>query len=281
MSDGNKIMPTVWACVAVLIILMILIYAGTGNTATKAAVQPPIPKAGPLARPRSPQQVGLPVDQTRVVIPPDYPQTPEKLALGQKLFFDGRLSADGTVACASCHNPERAFTDGKPTSTGIHGRLGQRNAPTILNALYNKTQFWDGRVKTLEEQAALETASHLARDLSARLVLLFAKLVPYPLPLEAPPVSSAFTAGVLSQLAVEQEADVPARVYLCRDRDVTIRHALGPGSLVVMGFRKRWWLNRTPPLARLLKRDGNEVILVGISRFQPAGIGSVNVESTL
>src|SRR5438034_10414972 len=155
MSDGNKIMPTVWACVAVLIILMILIYAGTGNTATKAAVQPPIPKAGPLARPRSPQQVGLPVDQTRVVIPPDNPQTPEKIALGQKLFFDGRLSADGTVACASCHNPERAFTDGKPTSTGIHGRLGQRNAPTILNALYNKTQCWDGRAKTLEDQAAL------------------------------------------------------------------------------------------------------------------------------
>src|SRR5438034_10541809 len=155
MSDGNKIMPTVWACVAVLIILMILIYAGTGNTATKAAVQPPIPKAGPLARPRSPQQVGLPVDQTRAVIPPDNLQTPEKIALGQKLFFDGRLSADGSVACASCHNPERAFTDGKPTSTGIHGRLGQRNAPTILNALYNKTQFWDGRAKTLEDQAAL------------------------------------------------------------------------------------------------------------------------------
>ena len=155
MSDGNKIMPTVWACVAVLIILMILIYAGTGNTATKAAVQPPIPKAGPLAQPRSPQQVGLPVDQTRAVIPPDNLQTPEKIALGQKLFFDGRLSADGTVACASCHNPERAFTDGKPTSTGIHGRLGQRNAPTILNAVYNKTQFWDGRAKTLEDQAAL------------------------------------------------------------------------------------------------------------------------------
>src|SRR5947208_4302972 len=156
MSDGNKIMPpTVWACVAVLIILMILIYAGTGNTATKAAVQPPIPRAGPLAQPRSPQQVGLPVDQTRAVIPSNNPQTPEKIALGQKLFFDGRLSADGTVACASCHNPERAFTDGQPTSVGIHGGVGQRNAPTVLNALYNKTQFWDGRAKTLEDQAAL------------------------------------------------------------------------------------------------------------------------------
>src|SRR5437773_10943823 len=100
MSDGNKIMPRVWAPVAVLIILMILIYAGTGITATKAAVQPPIPKACPLAQPRSLQQVCLPDDQTRAVIAPDNPQTPEKIALGQKLFFDGRLSADGTVACA-------------------------------------------------------------------------------------------------------------------------------------------------------------------------------------
>ena len=113
------------------------------------------------------------------------------------------------------------------------------------------------------------------------LVLLFAKVVPYPLPLEAPPVASAFTAGVLSQLAAEQEADVTARVYLGRDHDETIRRALGPGSLVVMGCRKRWWPNRTPHLARLLKQDGNEVILVGISRSQPACIGSVNIESTL
>ena len=60
-----------------------------------------------------------------------------------------------TVACATCHDPARAFTDGRPVSIGIHGRAGQRNAPTVLNALYNKAQFWDGRVNTLEEQAAL------------------------------------------------------------------------------------------------------------------------------
>jgi cytochrome c peroxidase len=116
---------------------------------------PPIPEAGPLARPRSLQQVGLPVELTRKVIPHDNPQTPEKIALGQKLFFDGRLSADGAVACATCHDPARAFTDGRPISIGIHGRAGQRNAPTILNALYNKAQFWDGRARTLEDQAAL------------------------------------------------------------------------------------------------------------------------------
>src|SRR5438128_1886219 len=116
---------------------------------------PPIPKAGPLAQPRSLGHRGVPAELTRKVIPPDNPQTPEKIALGQKLFFDGRLSADATVACATCHDPARAFTDGRPTSIGIHGRAGQRNAPTILNTLYNKTQFWDGRAKTLEDQAAL------------------------------------------------------------------------------------------------------------------------------
>jgi cytochrome c peroxidase len=153
MNDEKKIIPAAWGCVAVL---MIIICVGAANTSsTKSAAQPPIPRAGPLAQPRSLQQVGVPVEQTQAAIPPDNPQTPEKIALGQKLFFDGRLSADGTVACASCHNPARAFTDGKQTSIGIHGRAGQRNAPTVLNALYNKTQFWDGRAKTLEEQAAL------------------------------------------------------------------------------------------------------------------------------
>jgi cytochrome c peroxidase len=116
---------------------------------------PPIPQAGALARPKSPQQIGASDGATRAAIPLDNPQTPEKIALGQKLFFDGRLSADGTVACGTCHDPARAFTDGRPVSIGIHGRAGQRNAPTILNALFNKTQFWDGRVNTLEEQAAL------------------------------------------------------------------------------------------------------------------------------
>jgi cytochrome c peroxidase len=110
--------------------------------------------AEPLAQPRSPQQVGVPADATRAAIPADNPQTPAKIALGQKLFFDPRLSADGTVSCSTCHDPRQAFTDGRPVSIGIKGRAGQRNAPTVLNALYNKTQFWDGRVTTLEEQAA-------------------------------------------------------------------------------------------------------------------------------
>ncbi|UPK38020.1 cytochrome-c peroxidase [Bradyrhizobium sp. 186] len=116
---------------------------------------PPLPKQGLLAEPRSSNQVGFPAALTASVVPPASPLTPAIVALGEKLFFDGRLSGDGTVACATCHDPARAFTDGRPASVGIHGRVGQRNAPTVLNALYNKTQFWDGRVNTLEQQAAL------------------------------------------------------------------------------------------------------------------------------
>jgi len=123
------------------------------------AVPTPIPAAGPLAEPKSLTQVGVPVEATRAAAPADNPQTPEKITLGEKLFFDGRLSVDGTVACSTCHDPARAFTDGRPVSIGVKGRAGQRNSPTILNALYNKTQFWDGRAKTLEEQAALPIAN--------------------------------------------------------------------------------------------------------------------------
>jgi len=138
-----------------VVMVGLMAVAGDASAPAQHAGPPPIPKAGPLAQPRSIKQVGLPADQTLAAIPTDNPQTPEKIALGQKLFFDGRLSVDRTVACATCHDPQRAFTDGRPTSVGVQGRSGQRNAPTVLNALYNKTQFWDGRAKTLEDQAAL------------------------------------------------------------------------------------------------------------------------------
>ena len=115
----------------------------------------PIPPDDSLARPKAMNQVGVPMVLTRSLLPKDNPQTPEKVALGERLFFDGRLSANGTVACASCHDPRLAFTDGRPVSVGFANRIGQRNAPTVLNALYNKTQFWDGRAPTLEQQAGL------------------------------------------------------------------------------------------------------------------------------
>jgi cytochrome c peroxidase len=131
-----------------------LIFGCERSAKTVSPKGPPNPEADLLAQPKSIQQVGAPAELTREAIPPDNPQTSEKISLGQKLFFERRLSVDGTVSCSTCHDPQLAFTDRKPLSVGIKGRVGQRNAPTILNALYNKTQFWDGRVNTLEEQAA-------------------------------------------------------------------------------------------------------------------------------
>lgn len=86
-------------------------------------------------------------------IPADNPLTPEKVELGKMLYFDKRLSADNTVSCATCHNPQKGWTDQEVVSTGVHGEKGARNAPTVINSTYSKLQFWDGRAKTLEEQS--------------------------------------------------------------------------------------------------------------------------------
>jgi cytochrome c peroxidase len=85
--------------------------------------------------------------------PADNPYSKSKAELGRLLYFDKRLSSDGTVACASCHSIPRAFTDRHPVSEGIRGRHGTRHAPTIINAAYQTHLFWDGRAATLEEQA--------------------------------------------------------------------------------------------------------------------------------
>lgn len=97
--------------------------------------------------------LGIPADLWSYFIPKDNPLTPAKVELGRQLFFDPRLSADGTLSCAGCHNPQLAFTDRRPTAEGIGRRLGSRNTPTLLNAMFNPTLFWDGRADSLEQQA--------------------------------------------------------------------------------------------------------------------------------
>jgi cytochrome c peroxidase len=79
--------------------------------------------------------------------------TVEKVELGRLLYFDKRLSKDGTISCASCHHPKLGFSNGQRFGVGIGGQLGTRNSPTVYNAAYNNEQFWDGRAKSLEEQA--------------------------------------------------------------------------------------------------------------------------------
>lgn len=98
-------------------------------------------------------EIPLGLDRERMVIPSDNPLTVEKVKLGKLLFFDKRLSDNNTIACASCHIPALAFTDGQPVSTGIHQKQGRRSAPTAVNRLFSSEQFWDGRAATLEAQS--------------------------------------------------------------------------------------------------------------------------------
>lgn len=91
-----------------------------------------------------------------------------KAGLGKKLFFDRRLSADQSVSCASCHRPEKAFTNGKKTAIGAFHKAGDRNVPTLLNRAGTSAQFWDMRARSLEEQAeaVLKNPGEMGNDIA-------------------------------------------------------------------------------------------------------------------
>jgi cytochrome c peroxidase len=89
------------------------------------------------------------------LVPKDNPGTEAQVELGRRLYFETRLSKDGSVACATCHDVSRGFTDHRNTSEGVGDQIGRRNAPPTINAAFNETQFWDGRAPNLEEQAKL------------------------------------------------------------------------------------------------------------------------------
>ncbi len=85
-------------------------------------------------------------------VPEANPLTAEKIDLGRRLFHDRRLSRDRTISCASCHDPKRAFSSPQPRAVGVFGRVGRRNAPSLINRGYGRGFFWDARIATLEEQ---------------------------------------------------------------------------------------------------------------------------------
>ncbi|WP_182355293.1 cytochrome-c peroxidase [Komagataeibacter europaeus] len=108
-------------------------------------------------------------------VPESVPVDSHKVALGQRLFFDRKLSGDGTLNCASCHSLQHGGVDGLVTATGIHGQKGPINVPTVYDAVFNKWQFWNGRAGTLAQQAAgpvmnpVEMGSHDWTSVAARL----------------------------------------------------------------------------------------------------------------
>lgn len=95
-----------------------------------------------------------------------------KAELGKLLFFDPILSGDHTISCASCHIPQKAFADTLPVSTGVHNKKGTRNTPSAMNVSFHRSLFWDGRAKTLEEQALIPIENPLEMNLSVETALI-------------------------------------------------------------------------------------------------------------
>ncbi len=149
------------SCTVVLLALM----AAACRQSAKPGSDRPIGRAITLKTP-----LGLP----ELAVPGDNPVTAETVALGRKLYYDRRLSADDTIACASCHDPGKGFTDGRRFSMGFHNQQGTRNAPPVVNAAYSPLQFWDGRAGTLEDQAGGPIAN--PEEMNQKYDVLVAKL---------------------------------------------------------------------------------------------------------
>ena len=108
-------------------------------------------EAGPPQFASPPVPLGLPP----IPWPDDNPYSPARAELGKLLFFDGRLSSNGVVSCAFCHEPAQAFAGGTPLSLGVDGKREFRHTPTLINRAWGKSQFWDGRAPTLEAQVVV------------------------------------------------------------------------------------------------------------------------------
>lgn len=111
-------------------------------------------------------------------VPADNPMSAAKVELGKQLYFDPRLSIDGTLSCNSCHNVMGSGTDNRPVSVGVAAQKGGRSAPTVWNAAFLSSQFWDGRAATLEAQAKgpilnpIEMGMHSEQQVLDRLALI-------------------------------------------------------------------------------------------------------------
>ncbi len=99
-------------------------------------------------------------------VPRDNPVTLEKVKLGRLLFRDRLLSRDRSLSCSDCHRRKQAFTDGRAKAVGVYGRQGPRSVPTLVNRAWGQSFFWDGRIRTLEEQVVQPILAKLEMDLT-------------------------------------------------------------------------------------------------------------------
>jgi cytochrome c peroxidase len=127
--------------------LLVVVVLGTAH-AQKPPVAPTFPK-------------GL----AALIFPEDNPHQEEKVELGKQLYFDKRLSKDNTISCASCHDPDKGWSNGEAFATGVRGQVGGRSSPSIVNSAYSALQFWDGRASQLEGQALGPISNPIEMDM--------------------------------------------------------------------------------------------------------------------
>jgi cytochrome c peroxidase len=144
------------------LLCVLLLVAPAASAACKKEEKKP-PETKPVVPPAPEPKVELPpappipeapagLDGVKMNVPADNPMTPEKVELGKLLFFDKRLSKDGSASCETCHVHEKGWTDGLPLSTKVGGQVNTRHTPTLYNVAYQSLWYWDGRAPTLEDQ---------------------------------------------------------------------------------------------------------------------------------
>jgi cytochrome c peroxidase len=169
--------------------------------------------------------------------PKDNPLTEARVALGRRLFFDPILSADNTVACASCHRPDHGFSGGTAKPLGIRGQAADRRAPSLFNRAYGRAFFWDGRAASLEMQALepIENAKELGSTVAAALQRLR----------ESPDYPAQFKAAFDDGISAENLAKALAgfeRVLLRGDSPVDRFRRKGEHDVLTPSQRHGLWL---------------------------------------
>ena len=160
--ESNPLAQILALCLCVSLIACSRVGESNKGLPVESVTQSPSRSAQTRSAPVQPkqvQQLGTPFDHKLPLGLPEYyvsssnPMTHEKVELGRKLFFDRLLSVDNSMSCATCHDPDKGWSNGLPVAEGVNGKSGRRNVPSILNAAYYRALFWDGRAGSLERQA--------------------------------------------------------------------------------------------------------------------------------
>lgn len=185
-------------------------------SAKPAKVLPPMPKAAPL--PATPAY--LPELKT----PDDNPLTPEKVELGRQLFFDKRLSKDGSASCETCHVPEKGWADGLALSTKVGGAVNTRHTPSLWNVGYNDLYYWDGRSATLEKQVDAAWKGQMGAD-PAGIAAAIGKIPGYEVQFttifKGPPTGDTIVKAIAAFVRTLRSGDAPWDKYSKGDKTAT------------------------------------------------------------